>query len=260
MFCAVDISESEKGILKAIKNMFNRQPPQMSQINIKSAAPFYYIRINRKQCGENNELLSEMLGRLSKYIIPCGNTKITDNAYVRKYRPSVFPSIMLLNSAERLLQKKDYNRNGYSIGIIDKDARFSAYIDRFIQLASVVTVFSDNQYIYEKTAERIYDDYGASIIIRNTANAEWNSDFTVCTENGGFIVEKREENTYVKITGNSFFFDSEYEKLMPEGTDKLLFSSALYELCGVKKFESMKYYSFYEEELSQKDSNLLTII
>lgn len=258
MFCAVEITENENGILALIQSLFNRQPPQMKQVNIKSAAPFFYLKISKKQCGENFDKLAEILGRYSKYIIPCGDTEIIDNCYVKKYQPSVFPSIMLINSAEKLLQKKDYNKSSYSIGIVDRKGSFATYIDRFIQLASVVTVFSDNQFVYNQTAEQIFDDYGASLIVRSADSIDFNCDFTIYAENDGFIIDKRNEN-YIKITGNSFFVDSEIKKLIPEKSDSLLFCSAFYELCGVKKLKSMKYNSFYEQELPQKPSNLLTI-
>ena len=248
MFCIVRITEEEKGFFSKLKYLFNRRLPQLEKINIKAGAPFYYLEISKKQIGNNNEILSKILGRCSQYIIPCRDTVITDNSYIKKYIPTVFPSIMLINSAVNLLLNKSYDKSKYSIAITDKNAQFVKYIEEFINLASVITIYTDNGFSYNQLAEELYLKYGASLIIKSTESMDYNSDLTVSTGYDESIVE-RIDGKLIKLTGEYFELPAEYEKLRPAQIDKILFSSALFELCGVKSLESMKYNSFFKTEL-----------
>lgn len=248
MFCIVRITEEEQGFFAKLKYLFNRRLPQLEKINVRAAAPFYYLEISKRLCGEHNETLSKILGRCSKYIIPCSDTVITDNFYVQNYIPTIFPSIMLINSAENLLLNKSYNKSKFSIAIVDKNAQFVKYIEKFINLASVIMIYTDKGFSYIQLAEEIYFEYGASLIIRSMESIDYNSDLTITVGRDECIVE-RIDGKLIKLTGEYFELPVEYEKLRPAQTDKLLFSSALFELCGVKSLESMKYNTFFKTEL-----------
>lgn len=256
MFCAVKIKEDEKGIGAFLKRLFNPEIPKPERINILSAAPFLYLEISKRQCGKDFEKLAEILGPCSRYILPCGDIEIPDNAYVKKYKPVVFPSIMLLNSAEKILKSRRYDKSKYGIALADKNARFCTFAESFVELASVIVVFTDNDYAYSRLAEDIFERYGASLIIRKSESLEFNCDFTVLPEEN-CIIEKRGDS-YKKITGATFNLPREYEALTPGQTDKLSFASALYELCSVKKLGSLCYSSFCESETEEKGLNVLT--
>lgn len=256
MFCVLKFIEEEKGIRSFFKNLFNKKLPEPKQVNLMSAAPFFYLEISRKQCGENFERLSELLGPCSRFILLCKDTEIPDNAYVKKYRPTVFPSVILLNSAEKILQSRHYDRSKYSIALVDRKGQFFGRAERLVTLASVIVIFTDNSFLYKGIAEDIFERYGASLIIRRSESLEFNCDFTVLPEENCII--ERLDNSYKKITGASFNLPQEYEKLRPDLTDKLSFASALYELCAVKKLESVKYSSFSEAQIGEKGLNVLT--
>lgn len=235
MFAVVKIIYEEKTFFNRLKSKFNKQLPKPQTINVREGAPFYYLEIKDTQCGENCENIANILGRCSNFIIPC-ECKITDNEYIKLYRPNLLPKIMLFNSVADVLKNKK------SFAIIDENLRFKNYIERYVNYVPVIKVFTRKPEELEELCESIFEKYGISIIVSNCENVNYSNDVTLDIDNE-FIIENI-NSKLEKLKGNSFYMGIEYEKIRPIGVDKLYFASALYELCGVKKLENLKFDDF----------------
>lgn len=248
MFCAVKLIQSkEHGLFQKIKSRFFSTSPIPQQINLKSYAPYYYLEITREQCGENFEHLAEIIGRCARFIVPVGDMIIDDNRYVSKYRPTKFPSIMLLNSFKDIIKIKKSPK--LSIAIKDEKGEYTDFIKELVKYAAIIKIYTDNHYSYERIFDELYEKFGASIILCHTENINFNCDFTLLLGADECKIVENKEGVCKVLMLNGLELPLEYEKLRPPQTDKLLFASALYELCGVKKLEGMKYNDFYTIEL-----------
>ncbi len=248
MFAVLKIFENEKGFLARLKFRFNPPEPKLLRVNVAGGAPFYYLEIYENQCGENYNEIVYALGRCSEYLVLCGNYTLPENKLLNVYRPSKLPQLLLMNSAVSFLDKLRYDKTQFSVGIVDKRGDYTEFIEAFVNRAASVRVVTDCPERYEPVCEKLFDEWGFSLVVSQSFSLIKDCDLTVSPETNTerlynrsivyYDKEKKQRNIY---KAGQFNLPEEYKKLMPEGVNGLIFASALYELCGVKSIKELKY-------------------
>lgn len=247
MFAVLKINPEEKSLLRRIKYFFSPPSPILERVNVKGAAPFYKLEIYEKQCGEDCCEVAKMLGLCSRAVILADGTDASKTGKLKIYKPAVLPNILTINSAENYLENKEYNKAAFTLGIRDEKGAFSQYLEKFVNLAGEIRVFTKNEFAYKSVCEKIYEKYGLSVIVITNEQGLSRCDMIISPENvfnryfNNCILEKCGENGYNILKGDGIRLPKYPESLLPHGVDKLTFASALYEACALKSLSELKY-------------------
>lgn len=248
MFAVLKILENEKGFLAKLKFRFNPPEPKLLRVNVAGGAPFYYLEIYENQCGENYNEIVYALGRCSEYLVLCGNYTLPENKLLGVYRPAKLPQLLLMNSAVSFLDKLKYDKTEFGIGIVDMRGDYTAFVEDFVNRAASVRVVTECPERYEPVREKLFDEWGFSLVVSESYSLIKDCDLTVSPEtntqrlyNRSIVYFDREKKLRNVYKAGQFSIPEEYKKIMPEGVDPLIFASALYELCGVKPIRELKY-------------------
>ena len=192
-----------------------------------------------------NELFLRM-GRLSREMIIPEELQIPDGCGITRFVPQSLGPRVVMNSALELLER--YGGPRVPVTAVDPYGRLCGRIIPLVRCCADVRVVTDNPALYRRAAERIMEEYGASIqvcprgesairpgvavfpfgIEGSTAPAD-----TVCIVPDG---ELPQEN---RITVGGIRLGEEYRAIKPAGLSDFLFASALYEKCGLREMGAL---------------------
>ncbi len=247
MFAVLKIKPEEKEIVTRLKHFFSPPEPVFERVNVKGAAPFYRLEIYEKQCKNGYGEVVKMLGSCSKAVIPTVGTNVSGANGLKIFKPTVLPNIMTVNSAEDYLKKRKYDKTAFTLGIKDRKGAFSQYLEKFVNLAGEIRVFTKNEFAYKSVCEKIYDAYGLSVVISLNESSLDRCDMIISPGNefdryfNNCVLVRCGENEYNILKGEGITLPKYVAELLPDGVDSLVFASALYEACALKTLGTLKY-------------------
>ena len=247
MFAVLKIKPEEKDLKTRLKHFFSPPEPVFERVNVKGAAPFYRLEIYEKQCGQGYCEVVKLLGSCSKAVIPTVGTDVSGANGLKIFKPTLLPNIMTVNSAEDYLKKRKYDKTAFTLGIKDRKGSFSQHLEKFVNLAGEIRVFTENEFAYKSVCDKIYDLYGLSVVICRNARSFGSCDMLISPENefdryfNNCMLVRCGENGYNILKGEGITLPKYAEKLLPDGVDALVFASALYEACALKTLGTLKY-------------------
>ncbi len=247
MFAVLKIIPKEKGMGVRLKHFFSPPEPVFERVNVKGAAPFYRLEIYEKQCKDGYGEVIKMLGSCSKAVIQTFGTDVSPVNGIKIFRPTLLPNIMTVNSAEDFLRHRKYDKTAFTLGIKDRKGAFSQYLEKFVNLAGEVRVFTKNEFAYKSVCDKIYDLYGLSVVICLNERNLGSCDMIISPGNefdryfNNCVLVRCGESEYNILKGEGITLPKYIAELLPDGVDSLVFASALYEACALKTLGTLKY-------------------
>lgn len=250
LFCTVRVVEKKRGILSFLKYYLKKPEPILNRIDIESGKYFYYLEIDRRLCSENFSEIYRLLGRISENIIPCNNFNIFSSGLLKRFDSTPYKDILLLNSSSEYIKNDIFSKNK-SLLIYDLDGRTSLYCDEFVPIVKRITVATSCPFRYENIRNRLFEEYGASLVIidrlpniKSFDYAIFVSHYTNAFPFNSFAVKNNGENCFEVYKGSGVSPDKRYIDLCPQGADLNDFTAALYLLCKIKELGKEKYTDF----------------
>ena len=194
-------------------------------------------------------IVSEAAGKLRTcMLLPKGGLPGAASG-VRLFLPKTLPSVLLLNTAVDVLQKKQLPAPKTPITVVDEAAVLTERIDLLAPFAGALRVLTAKPERYVPAQRRLMEQFGLSLC--------------VCAQNAplpesGVLLMKTADRAPRLFRGLIFTFDRrrflfaetsaaadvvlppKFEALRPPGIDRMQFAAALFERCGVKELENMR--------------------
>lgn len=245
MFAVLEFTEPEKKILNIFyKNKFTSQ-----RITLPSGEAFFRVNVF---CRKNRipwKKLERCLGILKQDVLLPDDIKIPDGIDITAFKPDILPRLLLMNSATDHIQRNNSSPYG-SLTVFDEKAIYQNCIERLIDCFSTVRVVTPEITEYETVCRKLLQNYGFSLVVTSEINCD--SDVVIshsCSVPlyfGGkiYTCEKKYLMNAEVFTGRDIIMPPEYELLLPQNINKLLFASALYEKCNVTEMGSLLYSNF----------------
>lgn len=250
MFFVLCVEKIEKSFAKRIREIFKSEPLLTEKITIDGCLPFYRITVKNQSGKLPFYEIEKAAGRLcTRAVLPKGVT-LPKNTKLKRFIPKVFPQRVLFNSALSVIKKLDidpvrmyvtvFDENGYLIDLVQRLLPFSCMI-------RVVTLCAD---AYEKEAERILKQYGASLVIMEKYEPSILESTVIISDKSGFLSANYKgvlfTNERCRTLGEVFYsekidFPKQLDTLFCGDISRLDMAGALYELCSFKKFENTEY-------------------
>lgn len=244
MFAVLKLLPREKGLRARIRERFEKSEPTVTQIPVKSGAPFFSVEMRIGRDGADWTALAAMLGRCAKRLLIEDGIVLPESGIVKRFVPERLPSILLFNSAVQLMENSGLPPVNCSCTLIDKTGIFCSALHKLIPLAASVRVVTDQIESYEAAAEQIFEAFGASVVICEEEPTALRDTFVLrpfAASGAGTVTVTDKDERHSILHGEGIVLPQEYADLLPQNTDPLVFASALYELCGVRVLSSLTY-------------------
>lgn len=249
MFGILKIEDRKKGFINSLRYALNKPEPMLQKITVKNGAPFFVLTVTKnKSGGVDYQEIYKILGRCAKRIVVSRDTDIDETDSIGLFRPEILPHLMLFNSGIKLAGNyvKAQSGNKLTAVVIDKNGVLNERIIPLVKLFNNIKIVTAKPQNYESVSEKILDEWGLPLLITDNEASASVCDFILSpfkSENAVLsdciAVKNQESGSLTRFTGEGVTLPAEYSELIPENVDPLIFSSALFELCGVTSLSTL---------------------
>ena len=243
MFVAVEIKESDKEAGFAF--LKKRKSAELIKKEIFGGHSFYVLRVCRRKGTIPYDDIEKVLKQLSlKAVLPFSEG--FEKRKIRRFEAEKLPLKVLFNSLVKYFSTQNI-RFGH-LTVFDKNAVLSDGIERLVPFCGNISIISEKGGEYEEIRNHILFRYGLSVVVKEKFSDEIGLSDGIITEKADLIPLSFQGAVYTLynrtmmgpdvISPEEIILPQKYEKLVPVGADRILFASALYELCGVRELEN----------------------
>lgn len=247
LFTLVDLKSEKKSRFQHLADYFRKADIEFQKITLPSGESFYQCKSGLYRGKIPWKLITEK-APFKAFILPFDSE---DESAPLQFEPKILPQKMLLNTAIDYMKKLNFSPSGTHLTIVDKKGLHLEKIPELIKLASLITVVTNKTEEYTLLSEKLFDSYGISLMLRRTYSetGRENSflfdfdgeDIPLSYKGIAFSKEKKHLLNGKTMIPGGFELPTEYEGLWQKNTDKLQFASALYELCGVRELQNLRF-------------------
>ncbi|HZJ78380.1 MAG TPA: hypothetical protein VFD52_06260 [Clostridia bacterium] len=243
MFAVLYVLERDKDWLAAFRERFKPAQPVIYSVGVKSGAPFFKVKVKETRNGIPWQSVKSICGRLSQKLLLTKDIQLPEKYDMDVFVPEVLPARLIFNCAAETLSRCAAKTSQLSVCIVDKKGVLSQFIDNIVMYATTIKIVTKDVCSYSIVASEIMDKFGATLIIDD--NIKLAQDCTVVITTDISMLSGKEEGIIFApsntcegsfknvVSGEGVNMPTEYQELLPEGIEPLLFASALHELCGV---------------------------
>lgn len=245
MLATVECKESPVGLKNFLSDLFRPPEIEISKVSLPEADALYRVKVPLYRGEIPTFETAQKLKKLKGSVIFDINFPCDENTRCLEFHPKVLPSLLLFNCFTDYITAIRLPAVKSSLTVYDGKGIYCDIIERAVPLFSRIHICTREKRLYEKTAQRLYEAYGISLFLSETPTGKPPLCTAVlCAEKAPFrdfypgILFTLEDNpppSGCLITGEGVCLPGEYELVRPSGIGSLLFASALYEKCNVKK-------------------------
>lgn len=218
----------------------------------ENGLPFFTLDILDDKNGINWKSAEEKCGRYVSRIVAPRSISLPDNSRLKRFISSSSNGIFIFNTALEIIKNAKISPESISVTVIDRNASMNAEIERLLPFASSIRVVTARPERYASVCKRIFDSFGASIIIRPVYEPCSKKDIVICCD--GATAQSMQDAAVFSyrrgIYGKLRFFCSgmelseKHKEIIPDSINSADFASALTELCGCTEYKYAAFSKF----------------
>ena len=271
MFACVQIIPAQGGrLLDRRRNT----PPALVRVNPPAGTPFFRLEAPaRKGRALPWAAMEQAAGRLrTRLLFPegvapppppaaCSAAQSQLEPGLRAFQPKRLPLLLCLRAAHQALRTAGVPARELRVTVVDTKGVLSHTMELLVPLAGSLRVYTPDFSLYRATATKLLHRYGATLILSDSPGCFAQSHVVVADDLRLFTGREQglifTPDTETSLKGCRVVrcrmpqLPEAYAKLLPTGIDPLLFACALYELCGVKEMERLRFGHYAFDGVSQ---------
>lgn len=246
MFVVLRVNESPKGIIKKKKQQKQLAKACAQSVATEKGLPFFILDVPACANDASWEKITQKCGRYASRIVAPRNISLPDCGKLKRFVPLFMPSILVFNTALKIIKKADVEPCGISITLTDRNALHPSRVHQLLPFASTVRVITAHPEKYASACKKALDGYGASIIIRSAYEPSTKPDIIICCDGGlsplmhsaAVFGYKHSMTGKIHFCGSGIELTDSHKKIIPYDIDPVDFAGAVTELCGSSEYKS----------------------
>ncbi|MBE6772732.1 MAG: hypothetical protein E7544_00765 [Ruminococcaceae bacterium] len=251
MLATVECKETPVGLKSFLHDLLTPFEIEANKQSVPGGDPFYRVGVPYYRGEIPTVRTAEKLKKLKGSVIFDINFPCDENTRCLEFHPSVYPSLLLFNTFTDCIPELCLPPMESSLTVYDSSGIYSQIIEKVLPFFSKIQIYTKEKPLYEKTAGILFDKYGISLVVSEAPDGKPpKSTVALCAEEVPFsdfysgllftLSQKHPPSASV-ITAEGISLPAEYELLRPSGVGSVLFASALYEKCNVKKLGELSF-------------------
>ena len=246
MFIVLKTEETANGFFKRKKQQKILQKTEPVSYSTENGLHFFVLRIPGEMNAVSLASTAEKCGRYVSRVIAPRNLLLPDNGKVKRFTPVYSNGLFNFNTALSTIKKAKLRSEEICITVIDRNARMNGEIHRLLPYASSVRAVTSRPERYCNECNRIYDDCGASVMVRANYRPVRKKEIVICCD-GTTTAEMKNsavfsfrQNKYGKLRffSEKISLSENHGKIIPDNIDPVHFAAAVTELCASTEYKS----------------------
>jgi len=269
MFACLQITKDQR-----LRDRRKSAAPVLVRVEPPGGAPFFRLEAARPRRGELPwDEIERAAGRLrTRMLFPEGAAppppppaRSAAHAQMepglRAFAPRRLPLLLCLRTAQQVLQASRVPARQLRVTVVDSRGALTRQLEPLVPLAGSLRVFTPEPQIYRAAAQQLQRRYGIALIVSDSPGCFAQSHVVIADDLRLFIGREAglifTPDTETPLPGCSAvrcgapILPEAQGCLCPPGIDPLRFACALYELCGVKEMERLRFADFSFDGVSQ---------
>ncbi|MDR2524999.1 MAG: hypothetical protein LBC83_02220 [Oscillospiraceae bacterium] len=262
MFACLQVLPREMSPLARVRAKYHPAPPRLARVNLPAGAPFFCLEVHAGKSGVPWDAVERAAGRLRTRILPPVGVclpppvqlaKGREIAGLRVFEPKRLPAFLSLRAAQQVLRGCETPARDLSVALVDPKGLFARALEPLVPLTGSLRVYCPDFSLYRAAAALLLERYGATLILSDSPACFAHSDIVVAPElslcaghERGLVFSQdvAASPSCRVVRGVDPILPAAIEKLRPPGIDRMLFACALFELCGAKDPELLRFDAF----------------
>lgn len=215
----------------------------------ENGLPFYTLDILDEKGGINRFEAEEKCGRYVSRIVAPRSLALPDNGRIKRFTPVNSNGLFLLNTVIETLSVISLHPEEICITLLDRNAYMNGEISRLLPCASTTRVITSRPEKYVNACSRIYEDCGASVIVRPLYQPVSKKEIIICCDgatteemrNSAVFSFRRGIHGMLRFFSEGIELSEKHREFIPESIDSVDFASAVTELCGSTEYKSSRF-------------------
>ncbi|MDR2686939.1 MAG: hypothetical protein LBB75_04245 [Oscillospiraceae bacterium] len=249
-------------------------PPALVRVEPPGGAPFFRLEVTRRGRGELPWAeIERAAGRLRTRMMfpeglcppppppPRSAAQAQLEPGLRAFVPRRLPLLLCLRAAQQVLQAARAPARQLRVTVVDSRGVLARQLEPLVPLAGSLRVFTPDPGLYRAAAEQLQRRYGVALVVSDSPACFAQSHVVVA--DGLRLFTGRESGLILTPDAATALpgcraarcgepvLPEAYARLCPPGIDPLRFACALYELCGVKEMERLRFTHFSFDGVGQ---------
>lgn len=259
MFILLRTVEPENGFINRKKQKKALKNSCAVSVPTENGLPFFMLDVFSGKKGLDYPSLEEKCGKYASRIVASRKINLPDKTNLKRFLPGFSNGIFIFNTALEMIRNAEENPEKISVTVIDRNAVMCGKINSLLPLASSVRVVTSRPDRYATICNGIYQEHGASVIVRASYEPSSKKDIVICCDGATNEVMNEAAVFSFKrgVYGKIRFFGSEiplipaHREIVPDSIRSTDFAAAITELCASTAYKS----SFYSDTETNCTSN-----
>ncbi len=215
----------------------------------ENGMPFYMIDVLCEKNGPDYSAVEEKSGYYASRIVAPRSLSLPDKSNLKRFMPGYSNGIFIFNTAVETIKKLNPEPSKISATVIDRNAVMCGEIAKLVPYSSPLRVITARPERYAATCQKIYDEYGASVMLRSFYEPSSKKDIVICCDgatsdsmsDAAVFSFRRGTNGKLRFYGNKVPLSDCHKEIIPKNIDPTDFAAAVTELCGSTSYKSSVY-------------------
>lgn len=246
MFILLRTVESTGGFLKRkhLKKAIAKSIPV--SVPTENGMPFYMLDVFCEKNSPDYSAIEEKSGYYASRIVAPRTFSLPDGSNLKRFLPVYSNGIFIFNTAVKMIKESNPEPQKISVTVIDRKAVMCGEIIKLVPYSSPLRIITSRPERYAATCRDIYDEYGASVMLRSFYEPTSKKDVVICCDgttsdsmsNAAVFSFKRGINGKLRFYGSKIPLSDSHRKIIPENIDSTDFAAAVTDLCGSTTYKS----------------------
>ncbi len=251
MFVLVDFIKNDVTFKGRIYELFSSPNIIYERVETGNSLPFFIMKVQKHKGKIPFDAMCDILGTLKNSVILKENIALPENSGIHLFSGEKLKKRLIFNSAVHNIALRKLSPTEISVTVIDFTGEYINDIEKLVFLCGEISIVTHEKLMYNRLRHFLLEKYGVSVLITDSVNKLLkDTDFIIsCSSvnipiyfNGTIYTDRKKAVMGGQvIAGEGIELPPKYEKLCPEGFDKMKFACALYEKCGIEELAKLKY-------------------
>ena len=218
-------------------------------VSTENGLPFYMLDVYSGRNGFDYSSIEEKCGNYTSRIVAPREITLPDKTNLRRFLPGISNGIFIFNTALEMIKKASPEPEKVSVTVIDRNAVMCRKINALLPLASPVRVVTSRPERYTEICREIYEEYGASVIVRAAYEPSSKKDIVICCDgtsndamnDAAVFSFKRGIYGKIRFWGSEIPLAQAHKEIVPDNIRTTDFAAAVTELCASTAYKSAVY-------------------
>lgn len=245
VFVLLKTVETPKGFFSKRKSKKALRNVVVKAVKTENGLSFFSLDIPREMSCNDWKTVNEKCGKYASRIVAPRSLSIPDYGALKRFLPLTMPSVLVFNSALKVISEAGADPHKISITLTDRNALHPDRLHALLPYSSSIKVVTTHPERYARACENAMNEHGASVILRSSYGPCEGKEIVICSDsvcvpsmqNTAVFGYKSINTGKLSFCGNGICLSESHRDIVPPETDPVDFAGAVTELCASTEYK-----------------------